>query len=323
VPPISGALQEADVRRVAPALLLICAFSGPAFADLIVGLMPALNSVPLIVAEEKGYFAGEGVRVELALFASQLYREAALQSNAVDGSVSDLINAIQGWSSGLGAVVTSATEGSFGLLASPQSSLSNLSDLSRLSGRKIQTGLLEASIVFYVSERILEQAGIDPARLALVPIVQVPVRMEMLLAGKVEAACLPEPLATLAVERGARRLGDSDVLGITAGVLVFTRKAVAEKPREIAAFYRAYDRAVAEVNRNPEEFRGAIVERCGLPPAVTGIMRIPRFRSAFLPGPEDVQDVARWMVEKKLVAVLPRYADIVRSSFVGTDARNP
>lgn len=311
------------MRRVVAALLLISASCGPSFADLVVGLMPALNSVPLVVAEEKGYFAAEGVRVELVLFSSQLYREAALQSNAIDGSVSDLINAIQGWNSGLGAVVTSATEGSFGLLASPQSSLSDLSDLSRLSGRKIQTGLLEASIVFYVSERILERAGIDPARLTLVPIVQVPVRMEMLLAGKVEAACLPEPLATLAVERGAHRLGDSDILGVTAGVLVFTRKALAEKPREIAAFYRAYDRAVAEVNRKPEAFRAAIVSKCGLPPAVAGIMRIPRFRSAYLPGPEDVQDVARWMAGKKLVAVLPRYADIVSSSFVGFNARNP
>jgi hypothetical protein len=39
---------------------------------------------------------------------------------------------------------------------------------------------------------------------ALVPIVQVLVRMEMILAGKVEAACLSEPLATLAVQRGPR-----------------------------------------------------------------------------------------------------------------------
>ena len=46
--------------------------------------------------------------------------------------------------------------------------------------------------------------------------------MEMLLAGKVEAACLPEPLAT-------------------PGVLLFTRKAMAEKQREIAALPRYQD----------------------------------------------------------------------------------
>ncbi|MCX7038338.1 MAG: ABC transporter substrate-binding protein [Spirochaetes bacterium] len=311
------------MRKALASFVLCLALSGLAFADLMVGLMPALNSIPLVVAEEKGYFAAEGVRVSLSLFASQLYREAALQSNAIDGSVSDLINAIQGWSSGLGPLVTSATEGSFSLLASPQSELSDLSAVARLDGRKIETGLLEGSIVFYVSERILERAGIDPERLALVPIVQVPVRMEMLLAGKVEAACLPEPLATLAVARGARRLGDSDRLGETPGVLLFTRKALAEKQREISAFYRAYDRAVAEVNGNPGAFRAAIVERCELPPEVLDLMKIPRFRPAFLPSAEEVLDVARWMAGKGLIAALPRYQDIVSGAFAGSHARNP
>ncbi len=311
------------MRKALAIFVLGLALPGSIFADLIVGLMPAINSIPLVVAEKKGYFAAEGVRVSLTLFASQLYREAALQSNSIDGSVSDLINAIQGWSSGLGPVVTSATEGSFSLLSSPQSPLADLSAVARLDGRKIETGLLEGSIVFYVSERILERAGIDPERLTLVPIVQVPVRMEMLLAGRVEAACLPEPLATLAVARGAQRLGDSDRLGTTPGVLVFTRKALAEKQREIVGFYRAYDRAVADVNKAPSAFRPAIVERCEFPPAVMEIMKIPRFRPAFLPSVEEVLDVARWMMGKGLITALPQYQDIVSSAFTGSHARNP
>ncbi len=311
------------MRKTAVALVLCLALPRLVSADLVVGLMPAINSIPLVVAEKKGFFADEGVRVSLSLFTSQLYREAALQSNAIDGSVSDLINAIQGWSSGLGPVVTSATEGAFGLLASPQSGLDSLSALARPDGRKVETGLLEGSIVFYVSERILERAGIDPSRLALVPIVQVPVRMEMLLAGKVEAACLPEPLATLAVASGARRLGDSDALGATPGVLLFTRKALAEKQRDIAAFYRAYDRAVAEVNRAPDEFRAAIVDRCQFPPAVTDTMKIPRFRPGFLPSAEQVLDVARWMAEKGLITAVPRYQDIISAAFTGPHAGNP
>ena len=90
----------------------------------------------------------------------------------------------------------------------------------------------------------------------------------MLLAGQIEAACLPEPLATIAEARGAQRLADSDALGPTPGVLLFSRKALAEKSREIAAFYRAYDKAVVEVNAHPEAYRDAIVQRCEFPPAV-------------------------------------------------------
>jgi NitT/TauT family transport system substrate-binding protein len=311
------------MKREIAAALLILAVSGAALADLTVGLMPAINSVPLVVAEEKGYFAAEGVRVSLTLFQSQMYREAALQSNAIDGTVSDLINAIQGWSRQTGARVTSATEGDFGLLASPRSTLRDLAGWKSRGSRKVPTGLLEASIVYYVTERILLAAGADPASVELVPIVQVPVRMEMLLAGQVEAACLPEPLATVAVQRGARLLADSSRIGTTVGVLLFTQRALAEKPGEIAAFYRAYDRAVFEVNAAPGAYRAAVVGRCEFPASVKDSLRFPRFRRAFAPGPSDVGDVAAWMREKGLIEALPSYADIVLDSFVSENARTP
>lgn len=305
---------------IATVLALLCA---GAFADLVVGIMPAINSVPLVVAEEKGYFAGEGVRVRLELFQSQMSREAALQSHAIDATVSDLINAIQGWSRGADTMVASATEGSFGLLTSPGSQLRDLDGWKRLGGRKVPTGLVEASVVFFVTERVLAAAGIDPACVHLVPIVQVPARLEMLLAGKVEAACLPEPLAALAVAQGARLIADSDSLATTPGVMLFTRRALAGKHGEIAAFYRAYNRAVAEVNSNPQADISAIVARCGFPPAVLGIFKLPRFRPAFVPSQADVMDVSAWMREKGLIGALPGYADIVLDSFVRTDARTP
>src|SRR5512138_1704864 len=91
----------------------------PAWPALTVGLMPAENSYPLVVAQEKGFFTAEGVKVTLTLFTGQLEREAALQSGAVDGSISDLVNAIQAWANGFAERVTSASEGAFTLLSSP------------------------------------------------------------------------------------------------------------------------------------------------------------------------------------------------------------
>ena len=83
------------------------------------------------------------------------------------------------------------------------------------------TGLLENSTVYYVAERALERAGVDPGTIELVPVAQVPARLELLLAGKVEAAVLPEPLATLAVRQGAQRLADSAADDAASGVLLF------------------------------------------------------------------------------------------------------
>ncbi len=311
--------------------------AGP--VELRVGLMPAYNSIPLVVADAAGLFRAQGVSVRLVPFNGQLERETALQAGALDGTISDLINAVQSWRHGSGARVTSVTEGAFSLLASPNGRLSTLRDWpgsasagstsagSASAGSppggsaKVTTGLLENSIVYYLTERMLSAAGADPSRVELVPIVQLPARLEMLLAGKIEAACLPEPLATLAVSRGARTLADSDAMGTTPGVLLFTRKALADKHAQILAFYRAYNAAVEEVNARPSAWRDAVVRGCAFPPAVAPVMRLPRFRPAFLPPPALVSDVGKWMVEKGLVDLAPGFDDLVAPGFASRDAR--
>jgi NitT/TauT family transport system substrate-binding protein len=295
-------------------VLYALAISVGAYADLKIGLMPAYNSIPLIVADRAGFFQAEGLQVELVPFSSQLNRETALQTGNIDGTISDMINAIQAWSRGFDARVTSVSEGNFSLLSAPSSTLVNVGDFRSVSAR-VRTGLLEDSIVYYVTERMLQSAGADPKRIELVPVVALPARLEMLLAGKIEAACLPEPLATMAVAKGAHRLSDTEQMGTTPGVILFTKKALVEKSREIAAFYRAYDRAVIEVNANGENYCDDIVEGCEFPPLVRGLMRIPKFHRSFTPSRDQVADVGRWMTEKGLVHFIPHYEEIVLTGF--------
>ena len=45
-----------------------------------IGLMPDIDSIPFIIAEEKGFFKDEGVNVELQHFKSAMDRDSALQS---------------------------------------------------------------------------------------------------------------------------------------------------------------------------------------------------------------------------------------------------
>ena len=309
-------------RLPLPFIACLLVLAGPACAELRIGLMPAYNSIPLVVAEAAGFFIAEGLAVQLIPFSSQLNRETALQANAIDGTVSDLINAIQSWAQGSGARVTSVTEGNFSLLSSPHSTLRTLEDWKARAPGRVRTGLLENSIVYYMAERMLAAGHVDPAGIEIVPIVQLPARVEMLLADRVEAACLPEPLATLAEARGAQRLADSDALGTTPGVLLFTAKALATKQSEISGFYKAYDRAVLAVNAAPGTYRNAIVNRCEFPPAVSPVMRIPRFRPSFTPAAAQVADVARWMNQKGLVSRTPAYDDVVRSGYASSNAGN-
>lgn len=55
--------------------------------------MPDIDSIPFIIAQEKGYFKEEGVDVELQYFKSAMDRDSALQSGNLDGGVSDMLAA--------------------------------------------------------------------------------------------------------------------------------------------------------------------------------------------------------------------------------------
>jgi NitT/TauT family transport system substrate-binding protein len=280
--------------------------------DLSIGLMPAVDSIPLLIAQDQGYFADEGITVELQIFRNQLYRETALQTNAIDGSVSDLINAVYNWRSGSGIMVGSITDGHFSLVTAPDSPIRTIPDWNRSSS--VDTGLLENSIIFYVAERMLESVGGSTDAINLVTTMQVPARMEMVVAGRIEAALLPEPITRIAVAQGARVLADTSMLEQTPGVLLFTERARARKGDEIAALYRAYDRAVAAINADPDAFRPAIIRLGEFPPAVERTMVIPTYQPARPPSPGELADVTAWMVGKGLIDDQPSYNEIVATN---------
>lgn len=290
-------------------LLLLVPEGNLTAQDLEIGLMPAVDSIPLLIAQDQGYFEDEGIEVELRMFRNQLYRETALQTNDIDGSISDLINAVYNWRNRTGVQVGSITDGHFALVTARGSGLTTVAEWNRRNS--VQVGLLENSIIYYVAERMLRAAGGRTEIIELVTTLQVPTRMEMVVAGKIEAGLLPEPVTQIALARGCETLVDSSVLDQTPGVLLFTEEARKEKTQEIRALYRAYNRAVEAVNADPDSFRRAIVRLGEFPPTVEESMVIPVYQRARPPRPAELQDVTEWMVEKGLIERQPGYTAVV------------
>lgn len=82
-----------------------------------IGLMPDIDSVPIIIAEEKGYFAEEGLKVDIQKFKSAMDRDAALQSGNLDGAISDMLAVAFAKAGGFDVKVTSYTDGTYKLIA--------------------------------------------------------------------------------------------------------------------------------------------------------------------------------------------------------------
>ena len=276
-------------------------------APLAIGLMPDTDSLPFVIAKEKGYFADEGVQVELKEFKSAMDRDSALQSGNLDGAVSDMLAVAFAKSGGFDVKITSRTDGSYKLIAGKDE---QSQDVRGLLGKDVAVS--RNTIIEYVTDRILEQQGMTGESINKVIIPQIPTRLEMLQNGKLAAATLPEPMASIAVHNGCRHIIGSDELGINPGIIVMTNSAVQDKKASVQAMYRAYNKAVQYLNSAPrDEYIDLVIEKGGFPPVAREALQLPEYREAALPEESDVTECIKWLNEKDLVKDAYSYQDLV------------
>lgn len=276
-------------------------------SPLTIGLMPDTDSIPFLIAREKGYFAEEGIEVNIEQYKSAMDRDAALQSGNLDGAVSDMLAAAFSKAGGFDVKVTSFTDGSYKLIAGRDE---NIRSVKELSGKDVSVS--KNTIIEYVTDQILAKEGMNGDSINKVIIPQIPTRLEMLQNGKLAAATLPEPMASIAIAGGSKFVTGSDELGINPGVILFTAKASEDKKQEIQAMYRAYNKAVKYLNDTPrEEYIDLVIEKAGFPPAAKEALKLPKYHEAALPKDSDVTDCIKWLNEKGLVQDKFTYSDMV------------
>lgn len=274
---------------------------------LSIGLMPDTDSLPFIIAQEKGYFKEEGLEVNIQQYKSAMDRDSALQSGNLDGAISDMLAVAFAKDGGFNVKVTSFTDGSYKLIASQQSGAQSVT---ALKGQDVAVS--RNTIIEYVTDQILAKENLSEDSINKVIIPQIPTRLEMLQNGNLAAATLPEPMASIAVHNGCRFVTGSDELGINPGVIMFTAKTTNDRRAELAAMYRAYNKAVDYLNNTPrEEYIDLIVEKGGFPPAAKEALKLPEYHHAALPKESDVVDCVKWLQVKGLIQKNYTYADFV------------
>lgn len=277
---------------------------------LTIGVLPDVDSIPLILAQQKGYFEDEGVEVTIERFTSAADRDSALQAGAIDGAVSDILAAAFATQGGFEVKITSLTNGSYKMLAGP--SMENSSDI---AGRSI--AISTNTIIEYSTDKMLEELSLTPGDVAKTAIPQMPVRLEMLNSGQIDLATLPEPLASSAIKAGARILNNTDRLGINPGVLLFTNDAVDNKFDELQAFYNAYNKAIDYLQQAElSDYYNILVEQSNFPEGIEDVLELPSYTQASAPSPDDFDGVMQWLTEKGLIDSAYKYEDLVFKGFI-------
>lgn len=263
---------------------------------LVIGVMPDVDSLPFIFARELGYFKAAGVEVKIEQFKSAMDRDAAIQAGAVDGAVSDMLAVAFFQEGGVDAKITSFTDGSYKVIGAANESAKTMKEL---SGKDVAVS--RNTIIEFITDSALAAEGLTGDDVSKKAIPKIPARLEMLAAGQLSGATLPEPIASMAVKNGGHVITDSEKLGMNPGVMMFTRTALKEKRESIAAMYRAYDRAVKYLNETPaKEYMQIVIDKGGFPPAVKDGILLPKYRPAALPSEKDWLLCQKWLLDKKL-----------------------
>ncbi|MBN1679013.1 MAG: ABC transporter substrate-binding protein [Anaerolineae bacterium] len=292
----------------------------PQTTKLKMGLLPILDVLPFFVAEDAGYFTGENLDVELIPVSSALERDQLLMAGEIDGMVNDLVSVgIFNQGKTRIQIVAQARRAyadhpQFRILAAPDSGITSPEDL-----KGVAIAISENSVIHYITQRILEEAGLSESDLVYLPEPSIPVRFQLLMEGQFKAACLPDPLAQAAIEGGAILVAEDTSLVETEfsqSVLSFRIEVIEDKPEAIEAFLRAWMQAAGDINADPDAYRALWLDNTPVPDSVKDTYVLPPFPTYAITAEPDWDDTMAWMVELDIIDEAPAYADSVNGDFL-------
>jgi len=283
-----------------------------------IGVLPITDVVPMYVAQHEGYFVDEGIEVELIPVASGPERDSMIQAGVIDGQLNEILTTVL-TNAGAGEqvrIVTTARKPfpnapMFYVLSSPSSGITTPDGL-----KGIEIGISSNTVIEYVTERVLQKAGLSDDEIRSTNIPKIPVRLELLLSDQIQAGVLPDPLASLSQLQGANLvIDDTTYPEVSLSVISFRESVLTDRPGTAKAFLKAYDRAVAAINEDPQKFQNILIETARVPEVLQDRYELPPFPEKELPSESQVEDVVEWALGKGLIDNALAYDQLVSTTF--------
>lgn len=261
---------------------------------LTIGVMPSVDHLPLAVAHKLGYLDSLGVELKLQRFFSPMERDVALQTGTIDGAVSDYTSVEIQRHRGMAVETLCALDGLFLLVVRPDITATKVDDL---QGKRF--ALSSNTVIEYATDYVMGAHPIEK-----VEVQKLPIRLEMLASGNIDAAILPQPFAQIALMRGMKALdgvlGSTQPLSVTG--LVLTREVMDKYPEAMKALQEAYDLGVQYLANTPrQEWLSIAAQELGVEEDVVTSMALPVYRPMTRPAQSDMDAVHTWLKGKGLL----------------------
>ena len=283
-----------------------------------VSTLPILESLPTYVADAQGYFTAQGIAVQYVPVASSAVRDQLFASGQLDAGITDMVStALMNRNGPLLVVVRFGRVASSGypdyrILAAKDSGIHSVADL-----RGVAIAVSQATVIQYVTERMLQNQGFQPADIQEVNIPSIADRMSVLVSGKAKAATIPDPLASLAISQGAYViLDDTQYPQLGNSELDFTKTFIDQHPEAVRGFLRATEQAVQDINGNKAKWIPLLVSKNLLSSSLAASYTLPDFPLASVPSQAQWEDVIAWEKSQGILSNDVPYATSVSAAYL-------
>lgn len=252
---------------------------------VVIATQPIVDSAPLYLGKELGFFADEGIELEIQAAAGGAAVVPGVISGSFDLGRGNLLSTMLAVDQGLdlrciaNANSTSGTPDFGAVVVLPDSPIATIADL---PGHTVTVNTL-ANIGDTTIRSVVQEAGGDPSTIDFVevPFADAPAALEN---GQVDAAWIMDPFLTEALDRGARVLSynfaefhpDLDISCIFA-----TGDVIDHDPELVSSFQKAMNKSLEYSQNNPDEVRAIVGTYTEMDVAVLAKMVLPTFRTDF------------------------------------------
>lgn len=208
------------------------------------GVLPTMECLPFYYADSIGLFDSLGVDVQLVTFDAAMDADTAFMNGCIDGIVSDLVKACIWQSNGDTAQVAMVGDVRLWLITAPKARLLNVESL-----KERIIGITRHSSVDYFADKIMSSVKLQSIDLNKPQINNIKLRTLMVDQDQYDGAILPEPFASEAVARGAKRLTGTEDLQVQRLLCVLFGDSISKaRKEEVEKIHKVYDLAVEKLN---------------------------------------------------------------------------
>lgn len=281
-------------------------------------LLPIIDTLPILVAQQEGLFEANNVDVEVIPVASAAERDQVIASGQADGMINEalstmLYNKDQTQVQIVRFARASSSEHPlFWILASSTSGINSVEGL-----KNVEIGVSEGTIIEYITDRLLEKEGLASDEIKNLAVPKIPDRIALLGTGQLKAATLPDPAASLARQQGAVSiLDDSKYPELSLSTLAFRKPFIDQNSQAIKNFLKAIEAAVERINQDPSKYTDLLVEQKVLPAPLAETFQVPPFITAGVPNEAHWNDVLAWAKAEGLFDKDISYSESVTTQYL-------